>query len=85
MSVSFFPRSFPPPAPEHVLWVIRQDTREARAVLCGCGHGVELRFLYRGEVMWTRTFAPDDLAGALAAADGALGDWTALGWERVTE
>ena len=85
MAVGFTPRSFPPPGPEHVLWVRRKDTREVRAVLRGYSHGLELRLIYKGELLWSRLYPPDDQAGAEAAAEDTLHDWEALGWEPGTD
>jgi len=67
--------------PEHTLWVRHKDTREVRAVLRGYAHGIELRLIYKNELLWSRLFRPDDEAGAEAAAEGTLHDWEALGWE----
>ena len=81
MAISFTPRSSPPPAPEHVLWVRRKDCREVRAVLRAYPHGIELRLIYKNELLWSRLFPPYDQAALDAAADASLQDWEALGWE----
>ena len=81
MSVGFTPRSEPPPAPEHTLWVRHKDTREVRAVLRSYSHGLELRLVYKGELLWSRLYRPDDEIGAETAAADTLRDWEALGWE----
>jgi hypothetical protein len=80
MAIGFTPQSTPPPEPEHTLWVRHKDTREVRAVLRGYPHGVELRLIYKGELLWARLFPPDDQAGVEAAADDTLRDWEALDW-----
>jgi hypothetical protein len=81
MAIGFIPRSFPPDAPEHVLWVRRKDTRQVRAVMRGYSHGLELRLIYKGELLWSRLFAPGEYAELEATAEDTLHHWEALGWE----
>jgi hypothetical protein len=64
------------------VWVLRKDTREARAVLRAYPHGIELRLLYNGELLWSRLYQPQDQDGLDAAAEDARQDWTALGWHQ---
>jgi hypothetical protein len=78
-------RPTPPPVPpvEHVLWIVRKDIREARALVRVMPHGRELRCFVGDQLAWSRLFRDHDDSRALGEmAEGACVLFEDHGWVR---
>jgi hypothetical protein len=78
---------FRPPSPpiEHVLWIVRKDNQEARAIVRHDPLGRELVVMVGQDIGWSRLYRDhEDIRAPGEMAEGCRLDFERLGWRTDT-
>jgi hypothetical protein len=83
MSIAFR-QPEPPAAPvERVAWTLVKSDRRVQLMLRWHPHGIELRCIYQGDVVWTELLrrGHDTPDAVRLAVDDTRAAWLAKGWQ----
>ena len=81
MSIGFKPSSPPTPPVEHVLWIVRKDSRHARAIVRQHPHGRGLVVMVGENIAWSRLYRDHEDSRLLGQmSEGTRIDFERLGW-----